>query len=459
MPNKVNGYSAFLGIKSQLGGNSGFAPTWIPDNAFGFQRDLIEWATRKGRAAVFADCGMGKTLIQLAWAQNVVEHTGRPVLILTPLAVSHQTVKEGERFGVEVLRCHGSPAGAGVYVTNYEQLHRYDATDWVGVVCDESSILKSFAGRRRALITRFMSKHRYRLLCTATAAPNDYTELGTSSEALGYLGHVDMLGRFFKNEQGNCAQGRQWGGASKWRFKGHAEDPFWQWVCSWARAVRRPSDLGYDDGEFQLPPLDIRENVVHYDTPRDGFLFHLPPVGLQEERDERRNTIVQRCERAAELLTHEKPVVAWCHLNAEADLLARLIPGAVNVSGSDSDDEKERKLLAFSKGDVRALVTKPKIGAWGLNWQHCDHHTYFPSHSFEQWYQAVRRSWRFGQTSPVTVDLVTSSGEEGILRNLQRKSAAADLMFDRLVMHMRGAIDIDRSTYQPSQSMEMPEWL
>ncbi len=450
-------YHRFIDRKSQIGGNHGFEPSWMPDFLFDFQRDLVEWATWRGRAAIFADCGLGKTPMQLVWAENVRRQTGGAVLILTPLAVSYQTQREAEKFGIECGRA--APGIGGLTVTNYERLHNLDWRDYAGVVCDESSILKSFSGKRRAEITEFMRKLKYRLLCTATAAPNDYHELGTSSEALGELGHTDMLGRFFKNDQGTIAQGRQWGGVAKWRLKGHAEDPFWRWVCSWARAVRRPSDLGYDDGRFTLPPLEVRENLVQNTRPLPGYLFHVPAKGLAEQRQENRATIRQRCEKVAELLNHDQPAVAWCHYNAEGDQLEKMIPDAEQVSGSDTDEAKERKLLAFASGDCRVLITKPKIGAFGLNWQHCAHHSYFPSHSFEQWYQAVRRSWRFGQKRPVTVDIVTTPGEEGVIQNLNRKAAAADQMFDRLVHHMRETLRIDRSTYSPTHQAEVPSWL
>ena len=452
-------YGAFLDRKTQLGGDHGFEPTWMPDFLFDFQRELVGWATRRGRSAIFADCGLGKTPCQLAWAENVRRHTCGGVLILTPLAVSHQTLREAEKFEIDATKARPDKAGPWIQVTNYEQLHHFSPSDFVGVVCDESSILKSFDGKRRRLITDFMRKIPYRLLCTATAAPNDYVELGTSSEALGELGHTDMLGRFFKNDQGNIAQGRQWGGAAKWRLMPHAEEPFWRWVCSWARALRRPSDLGFDDAAFVLPPINIVETVVENVPPPPGHLFHVAAQGLAEQRAEQRMTIRERCTRVAEAVDHGDPAVAWCHYNAEGDELERIIPDAVQVSGSDSDDDKEAKLLDFAEGRVRVLVTKPKIGGFGLNWQHCAHHTYFPSHSFEQWYQAVRRSWRFGQSNPVRVDVITTPGQAGVLANLRRKEEAAGRMFDRLVAHVTETINIARGSYEPSQKMEVPSWL
>lgn len=455
-------YAEFLDQKSQLGGDHGFDPTWLPGFLFDFQRELVEWATRKGRAAIFADCGLGKTPIQLVWAENIRRKTDGAVLILTPLAVSHQTIREAEKFGIDATQAYPGGTRPGIHVTNYEQLHHFSPGDFVGVVCDESSILKSFDGERRRLITDFMRKMRYRLLCTATAAPNDYVELGTSSEALGELGHLDMLGRFFKNDQhGNqkTSKSRGWGGQIKWRLMPHAEDHFWKWVCSWARALRRPSDLGFDDEKFVLPPIEVTETVVEDVPPPEGHLFHVAAFGLAEQRAEQRATIGERCARVAEAVGHDAPAVAWCHYNAEGDELARIIPDAVQVSGSDSDDDKEAKLLDFAEGRCRVLVTKPKIGGFGLNWQHCAHHTYFPSHSFEQWYQAIRRSWRFGQTRPVRVDVITTPGQAGVLANLRRKEQAASAMFDRLVASMVDTMNITRTNYLPSEHLEVPSWL
>jgi hypothetical protein len=319
---------------------------------------------------------------------------------------------------------------------------------------------------RRAEVTDFARKMSYRLLATATAAPNDYIELGTSSEALGYLGHMDMLGRFFINDQNNSVRGMRYrwsepgtfGRHPNWRFKGHAEDAFWRWVASWARAMRRPSDLGFSDDGFALPPLEHRTHVVTAASIPEGTLFDLPAIGIREERDELRRTIVERCETTAALVSHDEPAVVWCHLNEEGDRLARLIPGAVQVSGSDSVDAKEEAFHAFSKGDIRVLVTKPRIGAFGLNWQHVAHMTFFPSHSYEQYYQAVRRSWRFGQKRPVLVDIVTTEGGRNALENLQRKADAADKMFDRLVLHMNDALHIERST-AAANPIEVPSWL
>lgn len=460
-------YAAFLAAKAQHAPGANVDAAWMPASLYPFQETLVAWALERGRAAIFADCGLGKTPIQLTWAENIVRATNRPVLIVTPLAVSHQVVREAEKFGVECRRVADGviPAGARVLVTNYERLHLFSPHDVAGLVCDESSILKNFDGARKAIVTEFLRTLPYRLLCTATAAPNDYIELGTSAEALGVMGHMDMLGRFFKNDQNtNVSRGGRGqyastgGGPIKWRFKRHAEQPFWRWVCSWARAVRKPSDLGFDDGPFQLPPLTEHEHVVAATTKRDGFLFDLPAHGLAEEREERRRTITERCDMVASLVDHGDQALVWCHLNAEADRLTASIPGAEQVAGSDDDETKEARLIAFARGDLRVLVTKPKIGAWGLNLQRCAHVTFFPSHSYEQYYQGVRRCWRFGQTRPVRVDLVATPGERAVMANLRRKAAAADRMFAALVAHMNQGLQLDARTAFPLRE-EVPAWL
>ena len=454
-----NGYAKFIERKLGVERGSGFEPTFVPDFLYDFQRAIVEWSVRQGRGAIFADCGLGKTPMQLVWAENVHRKTGKPVLILTPLAVAAQTVQEGAKFGIEIVRSNDGKPRNGITVTNYHKLHHFDPTDYGGIVCDESSILKSFDGKYRNLITEYMKQVPYRLLATATAAPNDYIELGTSSEALGYLGHVDMLSRFFKNQQQTVGQRRMCGKAMQWRFKGHAEGHFWRWVCSWARAMRKPSDLGFDDDRFDLPKLIEREHLIEAERPRAGLLFDLPATGMQEEREEMRRTIKERCEFAAEIANSlTEPVVVWCHYNPEGDLLTKLIDGAVQVKGSDSPEVKEERLHGFSTGKLRVLVTKPKIGAWGLNWQHCARVIYFPSHSYEQYYQAVRRCWRFGQERPVTVDIVTTEAGHNIMENLRRKATQADEMFTALVGHMTDALKVDGARHFTREEV-VPSWL
>jgi len=451
-------YEDFIASKAHRTDGFGFDPIWMPDFLKDFQKSLVEWSLVSGRSAILGDCGLGKTPMQLVWADNVVQKTNGRILIAAPLAVSQQIVREADKFGIEATRCIDGKPGPGITVTNYEKLHLFDANDFVGMVCDESSILKSFNGARKGEITSFMRKMQYRLLATATAAPNDFTELGTSSEALGYLGHVDMLNRFFKNDLNNSAQGRMRGEVIKWRLKGHAELPFWRWVCSWARAVRKPSDLGFDDKEFTLPPLSMAEHLVEANSIAEGYLFSLPAVGLQEQREERRRTIEERCERLAALTNTGQPVLVWCHLNDEGDLLEKLIPDAIQVSGADSDEKKEEKLLSFANGQSRVLITKHKIGAWGLNFQHCNHVVEFPSHSFEQHYQGIRRCWRFGQKRPVNVDIVTTEGERGVLKNLQRKATQAEDMFANLVAEMNSSTAIARAS-SFTKKQEVPSWL
>lgn len=449
-------YSSFLASKRQQNAASGFAPKWIPDWLFPFQQHLLEWAVRIGRGLVAADCGLGKTPIQLAWAENVVRHTNGRVLILTPLAVSHQTVTEAAKFEIECERSTGDLPRSKIVATNYERLHHFSPSDFAGVVCDESSIVKNFDGKRKAQITEFMRTTPYRLLCTATAAPNDYFELGTSSEALGYLGYSDMITRFFKEETKKDYLG--WG-RKTYRFRGHAEHPFWQWVCTWARACRKPSDLGYEDGAFVLPELIEREHCLKNSTPRPGTLFALPAADLREQREERRITLVERCELAADLSSrHNGSSAVWCHLNDEGDQLERLIPGSRQVSGSMSDDVKEEILLAFQQGSLKTLITKPKIACFGLNWQHCHNVISFPSHSWEQYYQIVRRCWRFGQKHPVIVTLVTTEGEQRVLANLKRKADQADQMFASLVAHMNHAMEVDHQ-WRFSRPITLPTWL
>jgi len=428
---------------------------------FDFQSWLTEWNIRKGRSASFADCGMGKTPMQLVWAENVVRHTGKPVLDITPLAVTRQTESEAAKFDIDAKRSRdGRIEGARIWITNYEKLHLFEPSQFGGVVCDESSAIKSFDGKRRSVVTEFLRKIPYRLLCTATAAPNDYIELGTSSEALGELGYMDMLNRFFRNDNNTSdTKGRLYGSGRGWRFKGHAEQGFWRWVCSWARAIRKPSDYGFNDGPFVLPELIEQEHVVTTRKLADGMLFALPATNMREEREERRRTIPERCEKAAELVVGtRKPSVIWCHLNDEGDLLERLIPGARQIAGATDDDEKEELYEAFGSGQLENLIIKPKIGAWGLNWQHCDHVVTFASHSWEQYYQAVRRCWRFGQKNPVTVDLIATEGEQGIKENLRRKSDQADRMFASLVDHMSEALAIDR-THEFTEKVGVPAWL
>ena len=454
-------YNKFLDLKAQYAKDSGFKPKFLPDFLFDFQKSLVEWAVLKGRAALFCDCGLGKTPMSLVWAHNVIDYTKGNVLILTPLAVAPQFVREGEKFGIPVTKSRDGLIRGPITVTNYERLEHFNPNDFVGLVCDESSILKNFDGVRRQQITEFSKKLPYRLLCTATAAPNDYIELGTSSEALGVMGYMDMLNRFFKNDNsssGTKSRFKRDGEALKWRFKKHAEDPFWRWVCSWARAMRRPSDMGFDDHDFILPELVERETVVDCSRPLNGKLFVEPAQGLREQREERRMTLKERCEAVAEKVNRNSRAVVWCNLNDEGDLLEKIIHDAVQVKGSMEDDKKEGILTNFSDGNIRVLVTKAKISGFGLNWYHCNHTTFFPSHSYEQYYQGVRRFWRFGQKNPVIVDVITTKGEYEVLKNLQRKAKQADQMFSKLVGFMNDSLKIEHKNNFTKREV-IPSWL
>lgn len=449
-------YETFLEGRTKWNGNSGFDAD-VPDFLFDFQQHLVEWALRKGRAAVLADCGLGKTPMQLAWADQVVRHTNKPVLLLTPLAVGAQALREAEKFGIEACRSRdGSiPNSPKVVITNYQQLQKFDRHKFGGVVGDESSAIKDFKSQTKSAVTEFMREIPYRSLWTATAAPNDFWELGTSSEALGYLGFRDMITTFFKQETIKDKLG--WG-RTKYRFRGHAEHPFWSWVCSWARCIRKPSNLGFEDTNFILPSLHEYEHIVSAKA-REDMLFTIPARDLREQRTERRGSIVERVAKANELVeAHDGPSVIWCELNPEGDALEREIADSVQVSGSTPDDEKERILEAFAAGEIKRLITKPKIGCWGLNWQHCSNVVVFPSHSFEQYYQLVRRCWRFGQQNPVHVHLVVSEGEIGVLKNLKRKAMQADQMFDSLTKHMNDPKHLATLDYFAHRE-ELPAWL
>jgi hypothetical protein len=454
-------YDDFLSRKIDYGAEHGFEPLFMPDFLFDFQIALTDWAVRKGRAAIFADCGMGKTPMQLVWAQNVVQKTCKPVLILTPLAVSHQTLNEADKFNIEANRATEVDSELPVIqVTNYEKLHYFDASDYAGIVCDESSILKNFDGKRKSQITEFMRMIPYRLLCTATAAPNDWVELGTSSEALGYLGHTDMLTKFFTTKNKSIKARRMRHQRDKWRLKGHAEEPFWRWVASWARACRRPSDLGFNDGDFVLLPLVETDTSIEATRPTPGMLFDVPATNFFEEREAIRRTIQERCEAVAEKVElNGRTSMVWCHLNDEGDLLEQLMPNAVQVAGRDSDEKKEEAARWFVESDEksRVLISKPTIFGFGLNFQHCAHMTYFPTHSYEQYYQAIRRLWRFGQTRPVTVHRIFTDGSSRMLENLDRKAKAADKMFDRLVHFMDQGLHVKES-YERKE-IEIPQWM
>ena len=449
-------YREFVERKTHLSGNFGFKPTYVNPMAYDFQNALIEWSLEKGRAATFADCGLGKTLMQLSWAENVHRHTNKPVLILAPLSVSSQTVEEAAKFDIEAHRSIDGkfPSGSNIVTTNYERLHYFCEDDFSGIVCDESSILKNADGATRSAITKAMRKVKYRGMYTATPSPNDYTELGTSSEALGDMAYMDMLEHFFVSNDNSLHPDHI---GQQWRFKGHAERHFWRWVASWARAIRKPSDLGFSDHGWVLPELIEEHHVVDSD-PLEGQLFAMPVRGMRDERAERKATIRERCELAAELLSNHKEGVAWCQFNAEADLMAELLPNGVNLSGADKDEVKEEKFRAFRSGEITHLVTKPKIAALGVNWQHCAATTYFDDYSYEQYYQAVRRFWRFGQKRPVKVYQIGTTSLANVTKSRKRKAEQADVMFNEMMNHMMDAQGHIKA-FNDGQKMEAPKWL
>ena len=479
---KMATYHDFLTVKSQMGQAAGFSPVFMPDCLFDFQKHLVEWAVLRGRSAMFADCGLGKTLMELTWAENVHRKTNKPVILLTPLAVAPQIVSEADKFDIEAKLSMTGKVTSSIVVTNYEKLEKFSPNDYVGCICDESSILKSYNGATRKAITRFINKMPYRLLATATAAPNDWIELGTSSEALGELNHSDMLQRFFAqlDDKGQKRERRLQNEAERivesnqnyykklayrvsqtigqYRLKHHAVEHFWRWVSSWARACRMPSDLGFDDGDFILPPLTERDHIIGIDTPPEGYLFNLPAFGLSEEREERKRTLQQRCEFVADLVNHNRPAVIWCQMNAEGDLLEKIIPDAQQIAGRTPDERKIELYEAFASGQQRIMVIKPKIGAWGLNWQHCNHVVSFATHSYEQHYQSVRRCWRFGQKNPVHLDVVATQGEARVLANMRNKGRKADEMFSRMITEMNHATQIKRID-KYTNTQELPQWL
>lgn len=420
-------YAAFLAGKKIVDPDTGLIDIGnINPQLFDFQRDIVRWSLRRGRAAIFADCGMGKTPMQLEWAK----HVPGDVLILAPLAVAQQTVREGEKFGIPVHYCRSQDfAKPGINITNYEMLEHFDPAEWAGVVLDESSIIKHKDGATRQAVIDSFRQTPFRLACTATPAPNDYMELGNHAEFLGIMTMVEMLATFFVHDGGET---------QKWRLKGHAEKDFWRWLCSWAVMIRKPSDLGYDDGKFVLPGLDLREVRVADARPAEGSLFAFEAVTLQERIQARKATVDARVKACADLVNASgEPWLIWCNLNSESEALTKAIKGAVEVKGADNIDYKEKSMIGFSSGDVRVLVTKPSIAGFGMNWQHCRNVAFVGlSDSWEQYYQAVRRCWRFGQQNDVNVYLITADTEGAVVQNIKRKERDAEAMARNMVEHM-----------------------
>lgn len=455
----MEAYREFLQRKQFTDVASGFEPAAIAEHLFDFQQAIVRWSCRRGRAAVFADTGLGKTAMQVEWARQVREHTGGSVLILAPLCVAQQTVEEAAKFGVAVTYTRSQPAEPGIWITNYEMLEHFDPAQFAGVVLDESSILKHHDSRTRQALIDCFSRTPYRLSCTATPSPNDHMELGNQAEFLGVMSQVEMLAMFFTHDGGDT---------SKWRLKGHGKAKFWEWLSTWAICVRNPSDLGFDGSRYELPPLNVHEHLVGEAFVPEGQLFGTVAQTLSERREAKRRSLGERVSEAAAMVNaSDDHWIVWCHLNAESEALAKLIPDAVEVTGSLPAEEKERRILAFTHGEARVIVTKPSIAGFGLNWQHCQNMAFVGlDDSFETYYQAVRRCYRFGQQRPVHVHLIASEAEGAIKANIARKQQQAEEMAESMVGHMReltrrqikGAA-AEKTDYAPSVEMTLPDWI
>ena len=453
-------YESYLESKMDAPIMAGMEPVGqgINPKLFEYQRDLTTWALRRGRAAIFADTGLGKTFMQIEWAHQV-SSKGR-VLILTPLAVAEQTVKEAKKIGV-TIKYRRKDEGDLITITNYEMLDAFDVSEFVGIALDESSILKSYSGKMRTALIEKFQKTPFRLACTATPSPNDYTELGNHSEFLGIKSRSEMLAEYFVHDMDNTQD---------WRLKGHAVEPFWKWVSSWGAMLKKPSDLGYSDDGFKLPPLEIKEIVIpsnHQDYWGEGFLFAPDAKTLSDQRATRRTTMSKRLEVAKELAECDDQVLIWCELNDEGDALEKMIEDSLQVKGSDDREEKSERLLGFAEKEFRVLISKVKIAGFGLNYQSC--HTMIfmgASHSYESTYQAIRRCYRFGQKKPVKVYIICSENETSILTNLKRKEADAEKMgaemtarvCDILSAEIKGTKK-EWNEYNPKKTMIVPSWI
>lgn len=459
----MSAYEDFLAAKRMIDPATGMEVVpELPAFLFPHQRDIVSWSLRRGRSAVFAGTGLGKTAMELAWGGAVSAHTDKPVLVFAPLAVASQHIREASKFDIPArLVRDQSDVRLGVNVTNYQKIEHFDLSTFGGVVLDESSILKSTDGKYRTRLIEECASVPFRLAATATPAPNDFMELGNHAEFIGAMSYTDMLATFFTHDGGDT---------QKWRLKGHAETEFWKWMASWAVMLRKPSDLGYPDEGYDLPPLRQQQHLVAADyTPSmdTGLLFPMEARTMQERLGARRDTVSERVALAAQITPADRPFVWWCNLNAESEALAKAIPGAVELRGSDSDDDKERKIAAFLDGSIRVLVTKSSIAGFGLNFQHCADTGFVGlNDSFEQVFQAVRRFWRFGQTSPVTAHFIAAETEGAVVANLRRKEADAERMAAAMVMHMadlstEAVRGVTRTIpdYNPTQPIELPDFL
>lgn len=452
-------YAAFLARKAIIDPPTGLAePPALPGSMFDFQRDITRWALKRGRSALFAGTGLGKSFMELAWGDAIHRHTHGDILHFAPLAVAAQMVREAEKFGIPARHVRSQDeCGPGINVTNYQKLPHFRVEDFAGVVLDESSILKSETGHYRNELVQACAGVPYRLAATATPAPNDFMELGNHAEFLGIMSYTDMLSTFFTHDGGET---------QKWRLKGHAENDFWRWVASWAVLIRKPSDLGYDDGAYDLPALHQIHHVVASSGGSDLFGANQATT-LQERIKARRESVDERVAMAARLTPSDRQFVWWCNLNAEAEALARLIPGAVNLHGGLKEEDKERIILDFTDGKIRVLVTKASIAGFGCNWQQCADTGFVGlNDSFEQVYQAIRRFWRFGQSREVTAHFIAAETEGAVVANLRRKEADAERMAAAMVLHTAninkeniGAQVRDKADYNPTEPMRLPTWL
>lgn len=455
-------YEEFIASKSFAFESSGIDVdrSQLHESLFDFQKDIVKWSLKKGRSAIFAGTGLGKTRMQTEWAIQVHQHTEGNILMLAPLAVASQTVREGQSIGIDINLCdEQSDVRLGLNITNYEKLHKFDASKFDGIVLDESSIIKSFSGKLRNQIIDSFRNTPYKLACTATPAPNDHMELGNHSEFLGVMSRSEMLSMFFVHDGGET---------QKWRLKGHAEDKFWEWVSSWSVMLQKPSDLGYEDGDYILPSLNMHDHVVKTETTEDGYLFAVEAKTLQERQRARRDSIELRVAKCAEIVnsTH-KPFLVWCDLNRESELLTRAIPDAVEVKGSDSPEYKEKAMMDFADGKIRVLVTKPSIAGFGMNWQHCSDMAFVGlTDSFERVFQAIRRCWRFGQKNEVNVHMIVSDMEGAVSENIKRKEEDFEIMAQAMLQHTKHitsknikSTSAEKTDYYAMTKMVIPNWL
>jgi len=453
-------YETFIKHKKHSTNNYGFDATFIPDIAFDFQAEIIQRAVKKGRIAAFVDTGLGKTLMQLSIAQNIVQQTNKPVLILTPLAVAFQFLDEAAKIGIDDIEySKDGNFSKKIVISNYERLHYFDSKNFVGAILDESSILKNFDGKIKNQVNSFVKKIDYRFLSTATPAPNDFIELGTSSEALGYMGYMDMLGKFFRTNQ-NSVDSNNRNVGEKFYLKPHAEKDFFAWVNQWAIMVRKPSDIGFSDNRYQLPALHENTQIIENDQIIDQGeqlqMFNIEARNFNEVRAEVKATVQKRCEKSVELASN-KTSVYWVNRNDESNLIASMDSDAIEILGSMSIDKKEDILINFAKGNVKRLITKAKMTGMGLNWQHCNHSTFFPTWSYEQYYQSVRRFWRFGQKNEVTIDLVISDGQTRVIKALKQKMKKSIELYKNLTNEVNSKYNQDIKEF--NQTIKKPTFV